>query len=84
MGTKMAYLIGMILGNGEIQQDRTESIVTIEIPNKNLQTENGKDVQVYVQASLIDIERIIRPLLGAEINYSQGRNSTKLSFKKNK
>lgn len=83
MGTEMAYLIGMILGNGEIQQGRTESIVTIEIPHKNLKTEDGQDVKVYVQASLIDIERIIRPLLGAEINYSQARNSTKLSFKKN-
>lgn len=82
MGTEMAYLIGMILGNGEIQQGSTESVVTIEIPHKNLKTEEGQDVQVYVQASLIDIERIIRPLLGAEINYSQGRKSTKLSFKK--
>lgn len=83
MGTEMAYLIGMILGNGEIQQGRTETIVTIEIPHKNLITDDNKDVKVYVQASLIDIERIIRPLLGAEINYSQGRSSTRLSFQKN-
>ena len=83
MGTEMAYLIGMILGNGEIQHGRTESIVTIEIPHKNLETEDCHDVKLYVKASLIDIEKIIRPLLGAEINYSQGKKSTKISFKKN-
>ena len=83
MGNEMAYLIGMILGNGEIQQGRTETVVTIEIPHKNLQTDSNQDVQIYVQASLIDIERIIRPLLGTEINYSQERRSTKISFKKN-
>ena len=42
MGNEMAYLIGMILGNGEIQQGRTETIVTIEIPHKNLQTDRTK------------------------------------------
>lgn len=83
MNNEMAYLIGMILGNGEIQQGTTETIVTIEIPHKNLKTEKNQDVQIYVQASLIDIDRIIRPLLGADINYSQERLSTKLSFRKN-
>ena len=83
MNNEMAYLIGMILGNGEIQQGTTETIVTIEIPHKNLKTEKDQDVQIYVQASLIDIDRIIRPLLGADISYSQERLSTKLSFRKN-
>ena len=36
----MAYLIGMILGNGEIQQGPSETIVTIDIPHKNLYTDD--------------------------------------------
>ena len=32
----MAYLLGMILGNGEIQQGANETVVTIDIPHKNL------------------------------------------------
>ena len=36
MNIEMAYLIGMILGNGEIQKGNQETIVTIDIPHKNL------------------------------------------------
>ena len=36
MNIEMAYLLGMILGNGEIQRDNTETRVTIDIPHKNL------------------------------------------------
>lgn len=82
MNTEMAYLIGMILGNGEIQQGNQETIVTIDIPHKNLYTDDEKDVQVYVKASIVDIRSIIEPLLETDLICIQDRKSTKISFKK--
>lgn len=78
----MAYLLGMILGNGEIQQGPNETIVTIDIPHKNLYTDDEKDVRVYVKASLVDIRQILEPLIGTDITYVQNRKSTSISFKK--
>ncbi len=82
MNTEMAYLIGMILGNGEIQQGNNETTVTIDIPHKNLYTDDQKDVQIYVKASIVDIRSIIEPLLGTDLVCTQDRRSTKLSFRK--
>ena len=82
MNTEMAYLLGMILGNGEIQQGANETIVTIDIPHKNLYTDDEKDVRVYVKASLVDIRQILEPLIGTDITYVQNRKSTSISFKK--
>ena len=78
----MAYLLGMILGNGEIQQGANETVVTIDIPHKNLYTDDEKDVRVYVKASIVDIRQIVEPLIGTDITYTQGRKSTMISFKK--
>ena len=36
MNSQMAYLVGMILGNGEVQRDSSSTTITIEIPHKNL------------------------------------------------
>lgn len=36
MNNQMAYLIGMILGNGEIQRTNTSTTITIDIPYKKL------------------------------------------------
>lgn len=82
MNTEMAYLLGMILGNGEIQQGANETVVTIDIPHKNLYTDDEKDVRVYVKASLVDIRQILEPLIGTDITYTQRRKSTSISFKK--
>ena len=49
MNTEMAYLLGMILGNGEIQRDNSETRITIDIPHKNLYTDDLKDVKVYAK-----------------------------------
>lgn len=62
MNIEMAYLIGMILGNGEIQQGNNETTVTIDIPHKNLYTDDQKDVQIYVKASIVDIRSIYRTI----------------------
>ena len=54
MNVEMAYLTGMILGNGEIQRGTKETTITIDIPYKNLKTDDEKDVSVYVKASTVD------------------------------
>ena len=62
MNGQMAYLIGMILGNGEIQRDNTSTTITIDIPYKKLQDDSNLDVSIYVAASLVDIRSNIEPL----------------------
>jgi hypothetical protein len=82
MNVEMAYLIGLILGNGEIQRGSRETTVTVDLPYKNLYTDDFKDVAVYVKASIVDIRAIIEPLIGRELTVTQFKNSTKLSFMK--
>ena len=82
MNVEMAYLLGMILGNGEIQQGTSETTITIDIPHKNLYTDDMKDVAVYVKASLMDIQTILEPLIGEHLTTSQSPRSTKISFSK--
>lgn len=82
MNTDMAYLLGMILGNGEIQRDNSETRITIDIPHKNLYTDDLKDVRVYVKASTVDIRSIVEPLVGHNLTVTQTNRSTILSFVK--
>ena len=82
MNVEMSYLIGLILGNGEIQRGSKETTVTIDLPYKNLYTDDFKDVAVYVKASIVDIRTIIEPLIGRNLTVTQFNNSTKLSFTK--
>lgn len=82
MNLEMAYLVGMILGNGEIQQGNSSTTVTIDVPYKNLYTDDLKDVQVYVKASLMDIQSIIEPSIGQHLTLSETKHSTKISFSK--
>lgn len=82
MNVDMAYLVGLILGNGEIQQFSNRTNITIEIPYKNLYTEDKKDVAVYVKASVVDIRLILEPLIGNAITVTQSSHSTLLTFEK--
>lgn len=82
MTIEMAYLLGMILGNGEIQQNSTFTRFTIDIPFKNLQTDDLKEVSVYVKASVLDIRSFIEPLIGQKIIVTEQPHSIKLSFTK--
>ena len=82
MNPQMAYLIGMILGNGEIQRSNTDTTVTIDIPHKNLRDDAGREVTVYVKASRTDIRTIIEPLIGRALPITQDKHSTKISFRK--
>lgn len=82
MNVQMAYLIGMILGNGEVQRGNEETTITIDIPHKNLLDDEGREVTVYVRASLTDIRGVIEPLLGYALSITQTKRSTQISFSK--
>lgn len=82
MNNQMAYLIGMILGNGEVQRDSRNTTITIEIPHKNLKDDEGLEVSVYVKCSLADIRGAIEPLLGHSLPISQTKTATRISFTK--
>ncbi len=82
MNIEMAYLVGMILGNGEMQRGTQETTITIDIPYKNLHTDDLKDVSVYVKASTVDIRSIVEPLIGHDLIVTQTKHSTKMSFTK--
>jgi len=80
MNNEMAYLLGLVCGNGEIQRGATETTISIEIPHKKLTTENNQDVQIYVRASIADIRAIVEPLVGTGIEFIQTRSVTTISF----
>lgn len=82
MNPQMAYLMGMILGNGEIQRGPESTTITIDIPHKNLLDDEGRETAVYVSASLVDIRAIVEPLIGFSLTVTQARRSTMISFTK--
>ena len=82
MNVEMAYLLGMVTGNGEIQRGATETTVTIEIPHKKLETEFQHDVGIFVKASITDIRQMLEPLLGTALTFTQNSNISMLSFRK--
>ena len=71
MNNEMAYLLGMITGNGQIQRGATETTISIDIPHKKLETEFQKDVGIYVKASITDIREVLEPLLGTALSFTQ-------------
>lgn len=83
MNSQMAYLLGMIVGNGIIQRRINDTTIVIEIPHKKLETEFNNNVRVYVKASITDIRHIIEPLIGTGISFSQSANMSYISFTKN-
>ena len=70
----MAYLLGMVTGNGEIQRGPIDTTITVEIPHKKLETEFEKDVSIYVKASITDIRQVLEPLLGTALSFTQNAN----------
>lgn len=82
MNIEMSYLLGMICGNGEIRRTSVNTVVSIDIPHKKLETEEIHDVKLYVKASIADIRNIIEPLIGAGFTFIQNASSTILSFVK--
>lgn len=82
MNNEMAYLLGMITGNGEVQRGPSETTVAIEIPHKKLETEFQRDVGIYVKASITDIREVLEPLLGTSLTFNQSANVSYVSFRK--
>jgi len=82
MNNEMAYLLGMITGNGSIQRGQTETTITIDIPHKKMETEFQTDVAIYVKASITDIRSILEPLLGTSLTFTQNPKVSLLSFRK--
>ena len=82
MNTQMAYLIGMILGNGEVQRKSDTTTITVELPHKNLIDDEGREVSVYVKSSLADIRCVVEPLIGHSLPIVQGKRVTQISFTK--
>lgn len=82
MNVEMAYLVGMILGNGEVQRKHDTTTITIELPHKNLVDDEGREVAIYVKSSLADIRNIIEPLIGDTLPIVQNKRSTQISFTK--
>lgn len=82
MNNEMAYLLGMVTGNGTIQRGATETTILIDIPHKKMETEFQKDVGIYVKASITDIRSILEPLLGTSLKFIQNPKVSVISFKK--
>jgi len=79
---EFVYLLGMIVGKGIIVRYSKETEIRIEIPHKNLSTEDT-DIVMSVKASLLDIKNILEPLIDTRINVLSERRKTTLSFAKN-
>ena len=83
MNTEMAYLLGMIMGNGIIKRDNNLTTISISIPHKKLQTEDENDVRIYVAASVTNIRNVLEPLLSKELSFAQNGSESVLTFTKN-
>lgn len=82
MNAEMAYLLGIIMGNGKILRNSIETTISIDIPHKKLETEEFHDVRIYVKASLSDIRNVLEPLIGSSLKSIQNEHSTIISFSK--
>ena len=82
MNSEMAYLLGMVTGNGEIKRGPITTTISIDLPHKKLETEFQKDVGIYVKASITDIRQILEPLLGTSMQFIQNPNISIISFTK--
>lgn len=82
MNIEMAYLLGLVCGNGEIRRGPSDTNICIEIPHKKLMTEQNNDVKIYVKASIADIRTILEPLITTHIVFTSGKNKSTLSFTK--
>jgi hypothetical protein len=82
MNEAIAYLIGMVLGNGEIHLSDTQAVVSIELPHKNLKADiTSMSTTTYVSASLLDIQRILTPILAVPITTTHTNTKHIMSFR---
>ena len=82
MNNEMAYLLGMICGNGEIKRGNNETTISVEIPHKLPRTAEFHDIPLYVRASITTIRGIVEPLIGNSVHFTQNLKGAILSFTK--
>lgn len=66
LNPEVAYLLGMIVGKGEVVRGNNETKIIISIPHKNLTIEE-ENTQLSIKASLLDIVGRLRPLIGTDL-----------------
>ena len=78
----IAYLLGMIVGKGQIIRDNRNTKIIIDIPHKNLVIE-GENTQQSVKSSLLDIVGRLKSLVGADMEWDTSKqNIAHISFSK--
>lgn len=78
----IAYLLGMIVGKGEIIRGNSETRIVIHIPHKNLKIE-GENASQSVRSSLLSITQRLRELIGSDLNSeTENLNYTTMFFSK--
>ena len=82
MNNEMAYLLGMICGNGEIKRRNENTTISIAIPHKLPKTTEFHDIPLYVRASITIIRNILEPLIGNNMKFEQDLKGATLSFTK--
>jgi hypothetical protein len=82
MNIEMAYLLGLICGNGEVRRSNTATTVSVNVPHKKLLTESDGDVRIFVKASITDMRAVLEPLIGTGIDFIQQPNYSVLSLTK--
>jgi len=82
LNTDIAYLLGMIVGKGQIIRGNRDTEIVIDIPHKNLMIE-GENTQQSVKSSLLDIVGRLKTLVGTNMEWDTSRpNIAHLSFSK--
>ena len=78
----IAYLLGMIVGKGQIVRGNKETEIIIAIPHKNLVIE-GENTQQSVKSSLLDIVGRLKPLVGTNMDWDTSKpNVAHITFSK--
>ncbi len=78
----IAYLLGMIVGKGQVVRSNRETEIVIDIPHKNLVIE-GENTQQSIKSSLLDIVGRLKSLVGADMEWDTSKqNRAHISFSK--
>lgn len=78
----IAYLLGMLVGKGQIIRSNKETEIVIDVPHKNLVIE-GEDTQQSIKASLLDVVGRLKTLVGADMAWDTSKpNRAHISFTK--
>lgn len=78
----IAYLLGMLVGKGQIIRGPRETEIVIDIPHKNLVIQ-GENTQQSIKASLLDIIDRLKILVGTDMSWDTSKsNRAHISFTK--